>query len=67
MAHKTPMFKPDHSYRMIPGFGYIELPRTESLVLGDIKVSSQENADTFNYIHEHAQEILDQLGVTHRA
>lgn len=52
VVEHDPMFEVGYNYRMITGFGYVELPRTEPLVAGDYMVRSQEVADNMNRIYE---------------
>jgi hypothetical protein len=53
-----PLFEPGHRYRMLVGFGWVQLPRNEPELIGDQRVSDQEIADILNKGHEANRLIL---------
>lgn len=60
-VHDAPLFEVGHTYRNLFGFGWVQLPRCETPLIGDQGVSTQSVADELNRIYENADSILTKL------
>ncbi len=54
MKRLHPLFEVNGHFRMLPGFGWVQLAKGEQPVVGDLIVSSKENARTLNRLHGRA-------------
>ena len=52
MKRLYPLFEVGHSYRMLLGFGWVQLPRGERPLVGDQRVSTKRIANKLNKIVE---------------